>query len=111
MRGLSNGVTEGTYVRHPRSSQALLRSGQRMHPNYSQLANPRNGDNTSADRRTLFTIGRIGKNERIEPVEQSSTDGNAGNFSIWRLSRIQSFVKSHAELSTEHTFGMFRKVY
>jgi hypothetical protein len=44
-------------------------------------------------------------------VQQSPTDGTAGNFSIWRLSRIQSFVKSHAELSTEHTFGMFQNVY
>src|ERR1700688_3999005 len=92
MRGLSNGVTEGTYVRHPRPSQALLRSGQRMHPNYSQLANPWNGGDTSADRRTLFAIGRIGKNERIEPLQQSPTDRAAGNSSDWRLSRIRSFV-------------------
>src|SRR5580692_5080072 len=30
--------------------------------------------------------------KRIESVQQSSTDRTAGNFSIWRLGRIQSFV-------------------
>jgi hypothetical protein len=61
-----NSDTDGTHVWHHRPSQTILRSRQRMHASFRYLANPGNRRDLSADCRTLFAVGRIGKGEGIK---------------------------------------------